>query len=68
MAFGDRRLAGAASGGPFVLRVSGRMLRRVADAALGREISCEFAGPEEPVEWRTPAQPDFAAVMMPQPG
>ncbi|PRB15163.1 MerR family transcriptional regulator [Microbacterium sp. MYb62] len=65
---GSRHLAGTTGGEPCALRVSGQVLGRVVDAALGNEVICDVVGPDEPIEWRAPAQPDFAAVMMAQPG
>lgn len=59
------RVVGAAASES--LLVSSASLRIIAAAAVGEELTCELRGRDRPMLWRCPAQPDFAALVMPRP-
>lgn len=63
---GDRIAYGTASGPDADLRLSRSALARVAHAAAEGEITCDVGRDDDPLLWRSPAQPDFAAMMMPR--
>jgi len=62
----DLTVSGAATAVLPDLRLSGRTLSRIAEASVGPEIVCDVSGHERAVVWRSPSQPDFAALMMPR--
>lgn len=57
---------GSSSGNPVSVELSGALLRRIGDAAVGSLLSGDFGGETDAVVWRAPSQPDFVALMMPR--
>ncbi|MGM7666206.1 MerR family transcriptional regulator [Microbacterium sp. A93] len=48
------------------LEISTHALRRIVEAVLGHELTCDVRGQDRALVWRSPAQPDFAALVMPR--
>ena len=66
LATGDRAVSGQGIGTFSSLELSESALLRVAEAAVGDELTCDISEPGQPLVWRAPAQPDFIALMMPR--
>lgn len=62
----DRSISGFASGAPASLELSPSALVRIADAAVGQQLVCDISEPGEAIEWSSPSQPDFIALVMPR--
>ncbi|MDP3950633.1 MerR family transcriptional regulator [Microbacterium sp.] len=60
-----RSLSGAGIGTPMTITLSRPVLRRIADAAVGQELTCDMHGSDRALVWRAPSQPDFVALVMP---
>ncbi|MDQ0614152.1 DNA polymerase-3 subunit beta [Microbacterium sp. W4I4] len=63
---GRRTSHGTASGPDADLELSRSALARVVEVAAEGEITCDVGHQDEPLLWRSPRQPDFAAMMMPR--
>jgi len=66
LARGDRVISGHGTGTFPSLELSDSAVLRVAQAAVGDELTCDVSGPGQPLVWRAPSQPDFVALMMPR--
>lgn len=64
MGAGGHVIPGSACGDPEALEISGNHLRSIVDATVGDEIACDLHGRDRPLLWRSPAQPDFLAMLM----
>ncbi|MDQ0645146.1 MerR family transcriptional regulator [Microbacterium murale] len=60
-----RTVSGTGFGASTTVTLSRPALRRIADAAVGRELTCDIHGSDRALVWRSPGQPDFVALMMP---
>lgn len=58
-------VSGTGIGAPATVTLSRPALRRIADVAVGPELTCDIDGPDRALVWRTPSQPDFVALVMP---
>jgi len=52
-------------GDPVELQLSSAVLATIAENAVGRDLVCEIRANGRPLLWRSPQQPDFAALAMP---
>lgn len=62
----DLTVLGSVIGSLPPLDISGRALRLITAAAAGHELTCEVHGADQVLVWRSPAQPDFAGLVMPR--
>lgn len=66
LTMGDRVVSGQGIGTFSSLELSASAVLRIAEAAVGDELTCDVSAPGQPLVWRAPAQPDFIALMMPR--
>jgi hypothetical protein len=62
----DHVVYGQGIGTASSLELSESAVLHIAEAAVGDELTCDIAGPGQPLVWRAPSQPDFVALMMPR--
>ncbi|WP_052166655.1 MULTISPECIES: MerR family transcriptional regulator [Microbacterium] len=62
---GRRSVSGAGMGVTAALALSRPVLRRIADASVGHELTCDMHDSGRALVWRAPSQPDFVALVMP---
>ncbi len=60
-----RTVAGTGIGAATTITLSRRALRRIADAAVGQDLTCDVHGSDRALVWRAPGQSDFVALVMP---
>lgn len=63
---GNHVVSGQGIGTFSSLELSGSAVRRIAEAAVGDELTCDVSSMGHPLVWRAPSQPDFVALMMPR--
>lgn len=66
LTIGDRVVSGHGIGTFSSLELPASAVLRIAEAAVGDELTCDVSVPGQPLVWRAPAQPDFIALMMPR--